>query len=223
MINLIAVKIEDGVQETQDGKLSKYFLVARDFDFEEAEAEAVTSVPDLILFWQIGRLDYKNFRDSLGYYVATIGFAQLDLEHQRIASAHFVVVASDRDTVHSIEDQVINGIVYHEQSMACRKIRLARAESEIFNRLERGNVSKIIDEVLDSENIHFKYQNMGREGVVSGDVNQGLFDYLNATANTRYAVGGAGPLGLRAKDWQPRGMTLKQLVDRVLAILGGEA
>jgi hypothetical protein len=154
--------------------------------------------------------DYKALRAELAAYVASAGFDNIPVNEQKVASEHFVVAKADRDKVHSMEDQVRNGMAFHKKSVKARSARLDAAEAELYNRLVPADASVVIDEVVALAD---KYEKFGREGTLEGDP-EGLFDYIEARAGTSYDT-----TGLAAKSFTPVGMTLAELVTKIMDIL----
>jgi len=208
----IAVLNSNGVQTTRQGQLQFYFIVADDYNFGANAATDVTSVETLLLFLRYNRFDYKRFRTSLATYVAAVGFANLSAADKLVASAHFVVVKADRDTVNTLAEQILNGRVFHSHSVDCRRTRTQCAESELYNQLQKADCDVAITDIV-SSGLRDAYVEFGREGTVEGDP-EGLFDYIEARAGTAYAA-----TGLAAKGYTPVSGTLAALVTRVMDIL----
>jgi hypothetical protein len=208
----IAVLNVNGVQTDHDGKLRFYFLVADTYNFGANSATDVTNVENLLMFNRYNRFDYKMFRSSLATYVAAVGFANLSVADKTIASSHFVVSKADRDTVHTLTEQIVNGRQFHSLSVECRERRLFAAESELYNQLSKANADIVITDVV-SGDLRESYLKYGREGTIEGDP-LGIFDYIEARAGTLYAA-----TGLAAKGYTPISGTLAELVTKIMGIL----
>lgn len=158
--------------------------------------------------------DYKAVREQIKIVAATIGFQNLSIIEKELACRWFAVLKSDRDTVHSMLEQIKNGKLFHEASTVCRGDRLSSVISEIYNRLQSSEINELID---DTSDLTDKYINRGREGTLEGDP-EGLFDYIEARAGTYWDVFGSNP-GLKGKNWTPIGKTLDIFVNDLIYIL----
>ncbi len=157
--------------------------------------------------------DYKVLRENLMIQVATEGFANLTLEEKEIASSHFCVLKVDRDTVHTIKEQIENGIIFHKKSVDSRKLRRNAAEGEVYNRIQDGlEQSDLMNDVITMLDT---YVNFGIEGTLEGDL-IGLFDYLESRVGTPFE--GAG---LLEKTYTVEGMTIAQLSVKLMDIFKG--
>ena len=154
--------------------------------------------------------DYKVLRNNLMVQVATEGFANLTADEKIIASENFVVSKTDRDTVHTLEQQIANGIIYHKHSVASRLARRIAAEGEVYNRLQSG-VDQA-DLMNDTVAMLDAYVNFGIEGTVEGDV-LGLFDYFESRVGTAFET-----TGLLSKTYTVEGMTVTQLSAKLMDI-----
>lgn len=155
--------------------------------------------------------DYKYIRSRIAGLVVSIGWSSLSTTEKEIASEYFAVGQTERNEVHTIEEQVTNGTAYHKESVACRQMRLDRAVSEVYNCLTDTDAETVISDVtggLSEAYVHF-----GREGTLEGDP-EGLFDYIEARSGTSYVL-----TGLAAKGFTPTQGTLQDLVDDIMAIL----
>lgn len=157
-----------------------------------------------------GHDDYKKLRHNLIVKVTTIGFANLCDRGKIIASANFAVSRADRDTVHTLEEQIENGLIFHINSVEARERRRRHMMMEFYNRLQPAQVAEIIAIGYPLSNT---YVDTGIEGTESGDP-EGMYDYLEATVGTTWEN-----TGLAAQDWVPEGMTLAELVTRVMDIM----
>ena len=154
--------------------------------------------------------DYKVLRNNLIVQVATEGFSNLSVDEKKIASSHFAVSKTDRDTVHTIDEQISNGILFHKESTKARSDRRNAAEGEVYNRiqdgLEQADLMNDVTAMLDT------YVNFGIEGTLEGDI-EGLFDYLESRAGTSFET-----TGLLSKSYTVEGMTVAQLSAKLMDI-----
>lgn len=155
--------------------------------------------------------DYKVLRSNLITYVATTGFTNLSVAEKVIASEHFVVSKVDRDTVHTLAEQISNGVYFHEESVKARFKRRMVAEAEVYNRvLDSADQSDFRNDVV---NLLELYVNFGIEGTVEGD-DEGLFDYLESRSGTAYA----GANGFLAKNYTIESMNISGLSARLIDV-----
>lgn len=152
-----------------------------------------------------GTKDYKKQREDLREYVSLTGFANLPEEHKEVASKNFVVERADRDTIHTLEQQIEFGIEFHKKSIACRKERQIRMMAELYNKLSKSEYEEVIT-TMEENSLPQYYVDFGREGTEVGD-EEGLYDYLQATSGTKFQE-----TGLAAKNYSPVGTTMSGLV-----------
>jgi len=194
----IAVGADIGPQTTRDGKLSFYFAVPRDYDFQINGAIDVTSLEDLRLFKRFARIDYKRYREGLKTILSDSSWPALSLEEkQAIAIAH-IPTREQMDEVFSLDDQDEYAMEFHTDSCDCRLERMRKAEAFVANRLEPLQIATVIATVNSSQLRH-NYINFGREGTVEDYGMTGLFDYVLARAGTVYETD-----GIKAQTWTVR-------------------
>lgn len=156
-------------------------------------------------------VDYKVVRHNIIIIAATTGFSNLSQSEKEICATMFAVAKSDRDSLYSLEQQIIHGREYHTQSVLARKARRHAAESEAYNRIidgnERADLMNGVKPLLDV------YVEFGVEGTVEGDI-IGLFDYLESRTGTAYEN-----IGLLSKTYTIEGMTLSQFSAKLMDIL----
>lgn len=140
--------------------------------------------------------DYKYIRNEIIILAATIGWTNLTITEKTIAAKYFAVASSQRDEIFTLEQQIDLGLYHHIQATESRKIRLAKAQMQIYNRIHKsdwGVISSDLGEMLTH------YVNEGREGTVEGD-SEGLFDYIDGDSRTGTTWDGTGSeVGFRNK------------------------
>jgi len=157
--------------------------------------------------------DYKVVRRVMSNIVATSGFINLTSIEKRIASRWFVLPAHFRIQVHTIEEQITNGRVFHRRSIRARTTRLQQSKMEIWNRLTHDQLQEIIGDVH-ADNIESQYIDFGVEGTIKGDY-EGVFDFVVGTSGTQYEN-----RGLVNYPYTPSGMAnMRELSDRIIDIL----
>lgn len=165
-------------------------------------------------FGQANFNDWKKLRAEIKALVDSIGWGSLTDPQKEIASEYHTVGQSDRDSVHTIDEQIAHGLVFHSESVRSRIKRRNYATTLLKNYLDKADNDEVIDDMRDSKLLS-RYTDFGREGTVEGDP-EGLFDYIDARAGTTWASGGGSP-GLRAKGFTPtHSLTMDQLADKVL-------
>lgn len=155
--------------------------------------------------------DYKLVRSHIISLVQATGFSNLTAEEKDIACRDFCVSKADRDTVHTMEQQIANGIEFHRRSIRARLDRKIAAEGEVYNRMSIASErSELIGEVT---NMTKDYIDFGVEGTLEGDA-EGLFDYLESRVGTSFEN-----TGFLSKTYTVEGMTVAQLSARLIDIL----
>jgi len=174
----------------------------------------ITSIQSWNQMYHKGMLnkDYKFIRQGIKEIVQTTDWDALTIQEKEIASNWFVVDATKRIEVHTLDEQIAQGFYFHRCSIESRTARFNAASVEIYNRLSRSDQAIIMAEVEQSALSHF-YIRYGIEGTLEGDM-PGLFDYLLGRDNTPWA--GSGVL---QQNCQPSGITMTQLVDKIMSIL----
>ncbi len=157
--------------------------------------------------------DYKFTRRVMKNIVATSGFNNLRPAERRIASRWFVLPGYLRLRVHTLEEQMANGRIFHRKSIQARTTRLRQAKMEIWNRLTHAESQEIIGD-FNAENLENQYIDFGVEGTIKGD-HEGILDFVVGTSGTQYEH-----RGLADQIYQPSGMAdMKELSDRIIDIL----
>ncbi len=145
----------------------------------------ISSITNWYIYGEKTGADYKNIRKAIQILAATITWANLTLEEKKICSIMFAVAKVYRDDVHTFDEQISYGTVFHHKSVESRQLRANRAIAEIFSRLEPSEYNVILDDIMGADPLFSTYINFGREGTEEGDVD-GAFDYMNGRANTKY-------------------------------------
>lgn len=156
--------------------------------------------------------DYKFIRSQIANEVAASGWGELSDQGKEIAARWFVVSAEKRNEIYTTDEQVTLGIHFHAHSVKSRSARYQVASVEIFNRLSRPEQMIVTSEVEQSA-LPRLYVEYGVEGTPE-DNTPGLFDYMLGRDDTPWAGS-----GLLQKNFQPSGMTMTQLVDKVMNVL----
>lgn len=156
--------------------------------------------------------DYKFVRYQIMIIAATIGWSNLTASEKEIAVKWFAVGKTERDEILTLDEQITQGYIHHRKSVESRKNRAEAVMVELYNRLTWLEVTSIINDI-ESSGLLNAYINFGKEGTLSGDP-EGIYDYLNAEANTSFAN-----TGLLAKNYTPTGITLPDLVTKIMDIL----
>ncbi|MEK6829393.1 MAG: hypothetical protein AABY15_04645 [Nanoarchaeota archaeon] len=99
-------------QITRNGIIDNYYVVSDNYDFILNSAEDVTSAVNLKIFFDINRINFKEYIDSLMSFVDSVGFSFLDFNDKNIAASMFVVSKSDRDSMFTEQEQRQNAIIY---------------------------------------------------------------------------------------------------------------
>jgi len=159
--------------------------------------------------WEDCEHDYIWHRHSLIHYV-TNNWQIMSTDELMQASEHFCTDTDTRNLFFSLDEQIENGKVFHARSCKCRAGREDAAISELFNRLTYEETGELVSDLGD---YLWKYNNLGVEGTTEGDV-EGLFDYFTSTSGTSFENN-----GLIERGYEPIGLSLEELADRVLYIL----
>ena len=164
--------------------------------------------------WRLTFSDYKSAR--IGIFVAMItkgGFDNLPLEEKQIASKWFVVGRTERNSVHTVEEQVENGLIYNTESINARSKRLSKCMIEAYNRLTDEQIQSIMA-TMNFSKTAYAYVEAGQEGTLEGNP-EGLFDYIQARTGTQWET-----TGLRVQNYTPIGYNnCQELSDRLMDIL----
>lgn len=162
--------------------------------------------------WQTLYIDYKKARSAVKDLVWSIGFDNLSTVEKKIASKWFVIPQSMRNAVHSLEEQVLNGKSFHNNSVAARRKRATAGVSAMYNYLSIPEAFSVVDDVVNTYGLMDKYIIYGREGKVEDGLD-GLFDYLYSRSGSMYET-----IGLLNKNIAPIGCTIQQLADAAMNI-----
>lgn len=178
--------------------------------FEHIDSFPVKKIEDT---WRDEYSDYKAARAAMIASVASIGFSNLSLRDKKIASKWFAVTKADRDTVHTLEEQIAYGKDFHLSSVKARRARLTAVKMEIYNRLTYSQVNDIMV-ASNFEVTGTNYVELGREGTEEGNA-EGLFDYIEARLGTLWEL-----TGLKVQAYIPLGMAnCTELSTRLMDIL----
>lgn len=156
--------------------------------------------------------DYKVVRNEIIILAANQGFINLSQGEKIIASKMFAVIKAYRDTVHTIEEQIQHGMSFHIKSTEARSIRRNKAKVEAYNRLQNG--AERADLMGGVGTLLEMYVNYGIEGIGSGDIIPGLFDYLESRVGSAYEN-----TGLLSKTYTVEGMTIPEFSAKLMDIL----
>lgn len=173
--------------------------------------------------WEATFSDYKVARTQMYIEMTTKGgFSLLTPSEQEIASRWFIVSDTDRDTVHSLDQQDSFGVIHHARSVKAREKRYTHALVTCFNRLNIDDAKSIerelkqiptgtlvkkgvddrLTEKVEISNMVDSYINAGIEGTLEDNGRVGLFDYVLSRATTPFAT-----TGLSVKTFTVKGMT----------------
>jgi len=119
-------------------------------------------------------LPYKECRNIIKLIIIKTGFENLNIEQKIIASKLFIATKEQRDTVHSISEQIKNGNIFHQNSKSARKVISDKIYVEIFNRINRSDARLILQEI---NQLIFDYVELGIE-TITDDGRLGIVDYL---------------------------------------------
>ena len=181
-----------------------------------SEWHDISSIENWDKYSDFLRVDYKVVREEIMMLtytkLQTTGWDSLTSDEKEIATRWFVLPKYLRDLVYSTEEQIQLGLDYHNNSVAARQLRLARATMEVYNRLEPMEAQEIIND-MESANLSYTYIQFGKEGLEAGDA-EGIFDYIQGTVSSSYSGS-----GMVDKDFTPEGMTMQQLTTQSMDIL----
>lgn len=175
----------------------------------ESGYEDISSIENWEKFWTVSGRDYKFMRAEVSALVVAAGWSNLTTAQKAVASRLFVASKAQRDEIYTTEQQISLGLLHHKASVESRTLRYAKASMEVYNRLSPSESKIVINDVTE---IGYRYMQYGIEGTVEGDP-EGFFDYLEARTETTYTL-----TGLAAKGYTPSGMTLAELVTRLMDI-----
>lgn len=179
-------------------------------DTLQVDYEDITSIANIYnLGFNTGR-DYKFVRTELMTAVWTkmqmnpANWVLLDNEEKLAAVKMFVVPAELRNTIMTLERQIIYSKQWGLNSIKCREERFNDAIFEVYNRVSLENANIIGFQLKNSvsttnKDLKTSYIEQGVEGTLVGDP-EGIFDYLNNTIGTSFENA-----GFRSFDWLPIG------------------
>ena len=125
----------------------------------------------------IHEYDYLYVRNLIKTRTATLGFNNLSLEEQEVASKHFCVSKENRDLVHTEDEQKDNWTILISETQKNRLVRWVKAKSYISYKLAPLDSSDLAieTEILSSKFVEYGIESMSLSGV------QGLYDWLETT------------------------------------------
>ena len=156
--------------------------------------------------------DYKFKRAAIAKVVAASGWSQLPDRDKKIAANWFVVDGVKRAEVYTLDEQIGLAARFHKCSIESRSARFKAASIEIYNRLDRSE-QMIVTGAVEKSTLPKLYVEYGVEGTLEDGI-PGLFDYMLGREDTPWAGS-----GLLQQNFQPSGVTMTQLVDKVMSIL----
>jgi hypothetical protein len=171
-------------------------------DWVEEENSVMISINNN---WTTAYADYKSARVAM--YAAMVtkatqvgGWSNLSLLEKQLSSSWFIVGVNERNTVHTLQQQIANGRLFKEYATVARKRRLDEAMSQVYNRVSYDDVNTIIYE-MDSAKLMYNYVVLGIEGTLEGDI-EGLIDYILSRVGTSFEN-----IGLTTKNFTVEGMS----------------
>lgn len=158
-----------------------------------------TTLQNIDSNWRSNFPDYKAARVAMYIAMLTVGgFENLSLADKEIASRWFIVGRLERNSVHTTEQQIVNGLIYHESSVEARKHRFNACITEVYNRLDDDQIKEVMI-AMDFSKTVYAYIDLGQEGTLEGNP-EGLFDYIEARSGTSWVT-----TGLKAQNYVPVG------------------
>lgn len=206
----------ENVYEIQTDFIFEFPIIPDAYEYKNSTFEKLTDYPLLLIDrnWSSLYPDYKAARTQL--YIAMMtkgGFSNLLLEEKVIASKWFIVGRVERNSVHTVQEQIKNGLIYHENSVEARKHRFNACITEVYNRLDDDQIKAVMI-AMDFSKTVYAYIDLGLEGTLEGNP-EGLFDYINARANTQFEM-----TGLKVQNYTPVGYAnCSELANRIMDIL----
>jgi len=208
--------IENVYEVETDYTFEESPVTVNKYQYKDGTFSKLSDFP-LVLIDQDWNKNYSDFKSArVALYVAMMtkgGFNSLSLEEKKIASKWFIVERTERGSVHSLQEQVINGKWFDSNSKEARRQRFSVAMSEIYNRLTKEEVFQVLSTM--GNDIVEKYITYGTEGTVEGDLIEGLFDYIEARNGTSWSA-----TGLAAQSFTPTGMSnCSELATKLMDVL----
>ena len=162
------------------------------------EEEEVTTLENLKILYNIGKIDFRAFRFGLVRLDELKGGAVgMSSEEKAIAAVHFAF-DSGADLiaeVPEIRDRIKNGFhSFHVPAIESRKARFRYSCSIIYNTVNPVNVANLITifttPVTPGEiSLWISYIEFGIEGTEYGD-SEGLLDYIHSVVGTTWEANG---------------------------------
>ena len=126
------------------------------------------------------------------------GFSYLNTVEAKTAATHLIgsigqqLIAFGYNAGEKEEAQ----LEYKLQVQECRTLRYEWAENHFLQQIP-ANTGEVLA-VIEADNLHNRYRDHGLDGLAEfGDVTEGLADYIDGSAGTKYAG-----IGIRQKPWQ---------------------
>lgn len=185
------------------------------FKAESSVSEGYEDISSIINWSKFGLdtgRDFKFVRKEIQILAASIGFNNMNLEEKTICADWFSVVQADALTIYTIDELIEKGKEFSRLTTESRQTRFLACISEVYNRLSKAQANAIVDKIT-SDCLDYKYIKFGQESLANGD-NVGIYDYVNSTASTPYEA-----TGLSVQSYVPVGITLPQLIARLMDIL----
>jgi hypothetical protein len=181
----------------------------------------ITSIENWHTYGMNTGKDYRFVRDRIKQVVVDIGngdlllgFDSLSLSDKLIAVEHKIGTMEQRMSVVGLDNTVKLGLLYHSRVSVDRQVRAGYAITELYTRLP-DDAEEILDEImLSGGNMFITYMFFGREGTLEGDIKEGIMDYLYGREGTSFEN-----VGLLQKPFEPIGMTMLELVDKIYDIV----
>lgn len=201
-----------GTWTSEDVGGTDAFVAIKDTDSVPTGYVDISSIENWDKWGYNAGCDYKLIRTEISKLEQFQVWANLTTAEKAVCARLFVVDKSKRDEIYTTVQQIQLGLLFHKYSVECRTTRFAYASMEVYNRLAPSEAATVVSEI-EADGLPTKYIQFGHEGTEVGDP-EGLFDYLQSVVGTGYAT-----TGLSSKAYVPDGMTLPQLVDRIMDIL----
>lgn len=188
-------------------------LVDDSFDFESNNCTEITTFNNVKIFKELFIIDYKKWRAWLQQYQLSTGFDNLPSNEKLIIAQNFACNNTDIfSQLPLLSDREKYGNVFHIFSVNCRRQRMNKCVSVIYNRLQISDANEIINDVK-ANSLYDNYIDFGREGTLEGDP-EGIFDYIESRVGTSYE-----DTGLASKSFTPIEGSLSDIVVKTIDIL----
>jgi hypothetical protein len=156
--------------------------------------------------------DYKRLRKELVNYVISNG-GNLPPEELAGAAEHFCLPIEIRSMFYDLATQAKQAEDFYQRMKVSRADRFSAASGEFIVRLTFDQTIEVSQDMSEANHM-FNYLELGVEGKIVGDSVEGMYDYMTSYSGSSYSGS-----GLLSKNWEPTGITLPQLSDRLLGIL----